>query len=409
MLLLNGSRVEHSRSLLSTQLCDMLSAPEVYSQGSWIGQQRHTVNGLLPSSCLNGTEPPFVVSPDKRDIVLETKMCMTYQNPCFGPPDADKIRRVFSTQLQSLNWRWSPKHRDCHFSAINQMRSAATWVAWAHTVEAKFGTTLFVGDDILEQLFFAWQTTSGGASSYFHRADVLVNSWTLSPMDEGDLRDCERGALGLPCPPDVAPVPEIDQAGNLGLDNSHHAFPSQEWTRRLAALSPQTLIIGTGSKWWREMHYPSYPSSCRESDRGAGPVHATEVDAFTPFILSFEASCPVFDFKYRLMAQKVLQFLRNAGWSGTLILVTTPAELPDCRAATSPSTNSRKADFPNIDPKATGLNPIAGSYEKLRSLETTAWAEAARQQSTDQFIDLRILDIAELSNQRADLRVPGMA
>jgi hypothetical protein len=130
-----------------------------------------------------------------------------------------------------MAYTWRPSN-DCYFSPLAVM-NPAQYLEWATSIEAAAGPTLFVGDSLLTELFFAFKSlTNGAPNAKFHRANTLTNTHTLAPITVPELDACldvaapvpNTNALDPPCPP--------NQRSSLWWeDNRWHNMDNMMWTK----------------------------------------------------------------------------------------------------------------------------------------------------------------------------------
>ena len=115
-----------------------------------------------------------------------------------------------------------------------------------------------------------------------------------------------------------------------------------QWAAALEAHAStiRTLVLSTGSEWWRQHDYPASLPNCH------GPNSIAE--AFIPLTTSHDGpdasvadaihrQCDVFDTKYPAMVRNVVQYLNSLhAFTGRVIIVTSPSGVRGCQGVRAP-------------------------------------------------------------------------
>ena len=175
-----------------------------YFDGQWVptSEHRQSVTSMIAMFCDPVDACPLGSCADGVSKMKE--VCDAFHSPCY----ADRTSKTFEYNVRALNWAWQPTN-GCYFSPLSVASSLQQWRDWAKGIEAAdTSPSMWVGDGLLAEMFAAFQyLTSGAEHSDFHRAETLVNSWTLRPMSPTQIAACESsagassGVTGLPCPP----------------------------------------------------------------------------------------------------------------------------------------------------------------------------------------------------------------
>ena len=201
-----------------------VTRPSISAEVPMIGCNREGFSACPLGTCDDGA-------------AASTDACERFHAACFGVPSAttgmvEGRPAKFREYVAGLHWAWLPQN-GCHFSPLANLLASEGPTAgleklrnWASAVEAGAGPMLWVGDSHLEAQHVAFQAlTKGAIHTDFHRADTLVNSYTLDPMPPALYQACvssnggSSGDASVPCPPTAR------SSTRWWEDNSHHQVP----------------------------------------------------------------------------------------------------------------------------------------------------------------------------------------
>lgn len=354
-------------------------------------------------------------------------LCHRFFGKCYGRFDKGKIidRPPYSTYaalVKNLHYVWQPSN-GCHFSPpVSSKVTLDKWKAWAKGLEQDGGPMLWVGDDLLAETFVAWQSLTGGATnSTFHKAQTLVNSYTLAPMSAAEVSACEAssgassGSATIPCPP-VGRHPTL-----WWENNDFHQLHNLKWVQAFEANAAtlKTLVLGVGSEFWRTHLYSSSADGCRTD---GGVSHA-----FLPLtslgLLDHETylrTCDVFDVKYRQSVRNVAAYVASvSAFKGKVVFITSPSGIKGCEGSTAPNAlPSAAARFEaDLDKRAYWFHTNAQgaifhpdvhgnvhAFGRLRANEHE-WRAAFSKHASR--LKLSVLNISVMSDSRPDALAPG--
>lgn len=241
---------------------------------------------------------------------------------------------------------------------------------------------LLVGDSLLEQLWVAMQHLCNVShTASYHKAYLLVNSYTLKPMSIGDVKKCQEHisiahtnghASHIPCP---TPVTQRQDGVSKKLSGYHQQLDSMNWTLILQANAAKTVVFNTGHHFWKERFFAT--KSC-------GHIVS---DAFK-FKARGYSDCDVFGVQYPLMAKNIARYFATATEVQRVVFLTSPPGVPKCDTYTSPGPPST---FPPED-KWFHWQDVARAE--------SIWPSAFQTHAPN--ISFTVLNVSKLSEERGD-------
>ena len=413
-----------SAGVRGVRRCDMRSqvflgphgAPG-YTEGEWVlpTEERRSITEYLPMECFESTtqcpvggchpEIPVPIGKSTGPWDLATSpsfVCSSFYEKCYKTRSSETFRK----NLRGMTYVWRPSN-DCFFSPVTVV-SPTKWRGWAAGIAASAGATLFVGDELLSELFTAYQyftTANGATGAEFQLSRSLTNTYTLAPMRAEDVDACLTPTSGGDLPAlanTITPCPPAAKSEIWWEDNSHHTIDSMRWTkvfeRRMAntgGVQPySTLVLGTGSHLWKQHTYSASIDSCNTAGGAA--------DAYKPLQSlgpGLKYGCDVFSVRYPILVQNIARYLGNSPFTGHVIFVTTPPAVAGCDGASQP--HAKPAPSQATLTKDSGAAYYWGQVRYSEGVWYAAFQKWAPR------LKLSVLNITHLSATRADTRPPA--
>ena len=320
--------------------------------------RQHT-SRLRSSSTFNNTNVSFFHTREQKKSLLHI-----LENGNWLPSNHNNITNPYSNGIYI-----DKRARACFQKDINKNALKYEYSLPIATIEKVNPSVpiMFAGDSLLGQLYVEF--IKFGNIAKYHKAYILVDSYTLKPMAVDS--SCYENHTSQ-CPP---------YSRDRKDDKWSFASSMEDltWTKTFSNIYKKNsknffLVINIGHHWWKESHYASTIKKCSTSNgiRDAYVILDTKIcDAF---------------YKYQFMVKYIFDFLEDQHFKGTLIYITSPPGYPKCSA------NLPVNILPSIDKLPYNWNkPLLNEFK---------WEDIYRK--SDYKFDFYVLNITRMSMLRGD-------